>query len=64
VPNADLWERLLKLMNMHSVEFRWIQGHTGHEENERCDELATTAAAKSNLPVDTGYITSAARSGV
>jgi ribonuclease HI len=63
VPNADLWERLLKLMQVHSVEFRWIRGHNGHEENERCDELATNAAGKSSLPVDTGYVTSSARNG-
>jgi ribonuclease HI len=39
--NTDLWERLLALLDMHSVSFKWIRGHTGHPENERCDELAT-----------------------
>ena len=38
--NPDLWERLLKLLSVHDVEFCWIKGHTGHEENERCDRLA------------------------
>ncbi|MEW5801931.1 MAG: ribonuclease HI [bacterium] len=63
VPNADLWERLLNQLQTHSVEFRWIRGHNGHEENERCDELATTAASQSTLPVDTGYVSSSARNG-
>lgn len=38
--NADLWERLLNLLEVHRVEFRWVKGHAGHPENERCDELA------------------------
>ena len=38
--NPDLWERLLPLLDTHDVEFRWIKGHAGHPENERCDRLA------------------------
>lgn len=38
--NPDLWERLLELLAVHDVEFCWIKGHAGHEENERCDRLA------------------------
>ncbi len=38
--NVDLWERLLNLLDIHDVEFNWIKGHAGHEENERCDRLA------------------------
>ena len=38
--NVDLWEKLLPLLDMHKVEFRWIKGHAGHPENERCDKLA------------------------
>ena len=53
--NPDLWERLLTLCDRHEVEFNWIRGHEGHEENERCDQLAKTAAARTGLPVDTGY---------
>ena len=37
------------------VEFIWVKGHAGHELNERCDELATTAADGSNLEIDTGF---------
>lgn len=38
--NADLWERLLPLLQKHEVEFNWVKGHAGHPENERCDKLA------------------------
>ena len=53
--NPDLWQRLLDEMSRHEVEFNWVKGHDGHPENERCDELATTAAAQENLPEDNGY---------
>ena len=38
--NADLWEPLLSLCETHEVTFRWVKGHAGHPENERCDKLA------------------------
>ena len=53
--NPDLWARLLDLCERHDVEFRWVRGHAGHPENERCDELAVAAAASSDLPTDEGY---------
>ncbi len=53
--NPDLWQKLLDEMKRHEVEFHWVKGHDGHRENERCDELATTAAAKPGLPEDCGY---------
>jgi ribonuclease HI len=43
VLNRDLWERLLALTAVHRVQWRWIRGHNGHVENERCDELARGA---------------------
>jgi ribonuclease HI len=43
VLNRDLWERLLSLTALHQVHWRWIRGHNGHPENERCDELARGA---------------------
>lgn len=54
--NPDLWERLLKLCEIHEVHFEWLRGHAGQSENERCDELAKAAARKSNLPPDPGYL--------
>lgn len=52
VKNKDLWEALLRAMETHNVEFRWVEGHAGHPDNERCDELATTAADGSDLIED------------
>ncbi|MBQ7293399.1 MAG: ribonuclease HI [Clostridia bacterium] len=42
--NPDLWERLLALLEKHTVDFVWVRGHNGHAYNERCDTLATTFA--------------------
>lgn len=53
VKNVDLWKRLLKAKEPHQVKFFWVRGHDGHEENERCDYLATTAADGDNLLEDT-----------
>jgi ribonuclease HI len=53
--NPDLWEKLLKLCEIHDVKFAWVRGHAGHRENERCDELATAAARAQNLARDAGY---------
>jgi len=38
--NKDLWEQLNKLLLQHETEFKWIKGHNGNPENERCDYLA------------------------
>ena len=40
VLNRELWEPLLELVEGRKVAWRWVEGHTGHEENERCDMLA------------------------
>ena len=44
--NPDLWERLLDLCEGHDVTFHWVKGHSGNLHNERCDRLATEAAAQ------------------
>ena len=54
VKNVDLWKRLLQAKEPHQVEFIWVKGHDGHEMNERCDYLATSAADGDNLLVDPG----------
>ena len=46
VKNQELWERLLRAMDPHTVHYHWVKGHAGHPENERCDKLATAAADK------------------
>jgi ribonuclease HI len=46
--NADLWEQLLLLFEKHDVTLKWVKGHDGHPENERCDKLAVAAALNSS----------------
>ena len=53
--NVDLWQRLDRLCEPHQVEFRWVKGHAGNPENERCDQLSMTVLRRPNLPVDEGY---------
>ncbi len=55
VKNADLWRQLLALCQQHDVEFRWVRGHSGNPDNERCDQLATAAARGVDLVADVGY---------
>ncbi len=52
VKNIDLWKRLLAAKQPHKVEFVWVKGHNGHDMNERCDYLATSAADGNNLIED------------
>lgn len=44
--NPDLWDKLLELNLRHTVSYRWLRGHDGHEYNERCDMLAQSEAEK------------------
>ncbi|MDE5937433.1 MAG: ribonuclease HI [Ruminococcus sp.] len=48
VPNTDLWKQLLPLLDKHNVTFKWVKGHAGHPENERCDRLAVEQRNKFN----------------
>ena len=45
VANRALWEQLDSLLTDHSVSWEWVKGHSGHPQNERCDELASEQAA-------------------
>lgn len=40
VKNVDLWKEIDRLAAQHSIEWRWVKGHSGHAENERVDDLA------------------------
>ncbi|OUN88684.1 MULTISPECIES: ribonuclease HI [Enorma] len=55
VKNVDLWQRLLAAMEPHEVSFTWVRGHADNALNNRCDELATTAADSGRLMEDTGF---------
>jgi ribonuclease HI len=46
VANEELWKRLDSLLAKHEVTFHHVRGHSGHPENERCDELAVAAYQK------------------
>lgn len=56
VKNTDLWKRLLTAKEPHQVAFFWVKGHDGHPQNERCDELATSAADGDHLIEDVGLV--------
>ena len=48
--NADLWDKLLALLDTHEITVVWVKGHAGHPENERCDKRATAEAARHAQP--------------
>lgn len=43
VKNVDLWQSLDELLGIHQVKYTRVAGHSGHPENERCDQLAVAA---------------------
>ena len=51
----DLWLLLDSEIQRHDVEWFWVKGHSGHPENERCDELARNAALADSRLIDSGY---------
>jgi ribonuclease HI len=53
--NSDLWKQLDGFLDAHDICFKWVPGHRGYRENERCDELAVAAAQQPNLPADPGF---------
>lgn len=55
VKNADLWRQLDEAAQRHQVEWKWVKGHAGHPENERCDILARTAAESRPSHTDEAY---------
>lgn len=51
VKNADLWQQLEAAAARHTVRWHWVKGHSGHDENERADQLA-------NLGIDSLQLSS------
>ena len=46
VKNADLWQQLDKETERHTIEWHWVKGHSGHQENEIADQLANRGIPK------------------
>lgn len=44
IANADLWQDLVLIANLHQVSWHWVRGHSGNELNERVDEIAREQA--------------------
>lgn len=58
VKNADLWQLLDTAVQRHTVQWHWVKGHSGHPQNELCDDLAREAAELAKAGTgqeDTGY---------
>lgn len=49
VKNSDLWKEIDSLRGFHNIEWCWVRGHVGHEDNEIADRLANDVA------VEAGY---------
>ena len=46
--NPDLWEKLLELATIHSLNYHWVKGHAENEKNNRCDKMAVEESKKFN----------------
>ncbi len=53
--NKDLWKLYAELAAPHNISFKWVKGHADNIYNNRCDELATSAADSNDLLIDEGY---------
>lgn len=53
--NKDLWTQYYELAKQFTIEFVWVKGHTDNPFNNRCDELATSAADGKHLLIDKAY---------
>ena len=46
VKNAELWQELVEAAARHTIDWRWVKGHSGHPENDRADALACAEAMR------------------
>jgi ribonuclease HI len=53
--NKDLWLHYYDLAQKNNIRFVWVKGHADNPFNNRCDELATTAADRTDLLIDEVY---------
>ena len=54
--NKDLWTEYYNLSKNFTLKLVWVKGHADNPFNNRCDELATKAAAGKDLALDIGYV--------
>lgn len=54
VRNADLWHELIEAAATHEINWEWVRGHSGHEENERVDRIASDAAERARFSGEEG----------
>ena len=48
VKNKELWLKLDKLIQIHTINWQWIKGHIGNKYNEQADYLAREFIKKNN----------------
>jgi ribonuclease HI len=53
--NKDLWHQYYELSKEFNIQFVWVKGHADNPLNNRCDELATSAADGTHLLIDHAY---------
>jgi ribonuclease HI len=53
--NKDLWLQYHQVATPYQIKFHWVKGHSNNQFNNRCDELATTAADNGPWKVDTEF---------
>lgn len=53
--NSDLWKRFWIIYKKHQVSLKWVKGHAGNLQNERCDQLATERIRTGPFDIDQVY---------
>ncbi len=48
--NIEYWKKLRELnVKFNDIEYIWVKGHSGHPQNEKCDQLANEALDESGF---------------
>ncbi|MGC4104601.1 ribonuclease HI [Ferruginibacter sp.] len=53
--NSDLWKHYHRIAAKFKITMHWVKGHATNPFNNRCDELATSAADGKDLAIDEWY---------
>ena len=51
VENQDLWQELLKYVEIHAITWHKVKGHADNPYNNRCDELATGEITQHHIKI-------------